>query len=248
MDAHRKSVTLLKNDGTLPLTEEKLNGKKIYVEAFHKNRQTAGVLTGQLKGLMAGAALTEEPSEADYALLMIFPSSGEYFSATPGYLELDICDGKPVCNVDQEGKPTAQTHLETTLSGAGRIPEIAEAVRGHGGKVIMNVNFTLAWELGNVEPCADALLAGYDTYPSATLDVVFGRFAPTGRLPFTLPRGDEVLRVDADGVCISPNDVPGYDKDRYLPDSMKDENGRAYAYRDTAGNYYELDFGLQYGV
>ena len=27
---------------------------------------------------------------------------------------------------------------------------------------------------------------------------------------------------------------------------MKDENGKAYAYRDAAGNYYELNFGLSY--
>ena len=47
-------------------------------------------------------------------------------------------------------------------------------------------------------------------------------------------------------VCISPNDVPGYDKDQYMPDAMKDENGKAYAYRDAAGNYYELNFVLHY--
>ena len=29
-----------------------------------------------------------------------------------------------------------------------------------------------------------------------------------------------------------------------MPDSMKDENGKAYAYRDSAGNYYEYGFGL----
>ena len=60
------------------------------------------------------------------------------------------------------------------------------------------------------------LLAGFDTYRSATLDVIFGCFAPTGKLPLTLPRGDAVLAVNADGVCISPNDVPGYDKDRAI--------------------------------
>ena len=75
---------------------------------------------------------------------------------------------------------------------------------------------------------------------------MFGRFAPTGKLPLTLPKDDSVLAVNADGVCISPNDVPGYDKDLYMPDSMKDENGKAYAYRDAAGNYYELNFGLNY--
>ena len=75
---------------------------------------------------------------------------------------------------------------------------------------------------------------------------MFGRFAPVGKLPLTLPKGDEVLAVNADGVCISPNDVPGYAKDAYMPDSMKDENGKAYAYRDAAGNYYEMNFGLSY--
>ena len=65
-----------------------------------------------------------------------------------------------------------------------------------------------------------------------------------GRLPITLPKNDAVLAVDKDGVCVSHNDVPGFVKDRYMPDSMKDENGKAYAYRDEMGNYYEMDFGL----
>ena len=246
MDAHRKSVVLLKNDGTLPLTEEKLEGKRIYAEAFGKDRDSAEEATASLKEALSGQILTDDPSEADYAILMVSPSSGAYFSATPGYLELDICDGKEVCNVDDDGRPLAETHSETTLAEAGRIREIAENVHKNGGKVIINVNFTLAWELGNVEPCADALTAGFNTCQQALLDVIFGRFAPTGKMPFTLPRNDEVLRVDADGVCISPNDVPGYDKDKYMPESMKDENGKAYAYRDAAGNYYEMDFGLHY--
>jgi beta-glucosidase len=127
-----------------------------------------------------------------------------------------------------------------------RIAEIADAVHARGGSVVMNVNVTLAWELGNAEPQADALTVGFDTYPAATLDVLLGRFAPVGKLPLTLPRGDEVLKINADGVCISPNDVPGYDKDLYMPASLKDENGKAYAYRDTEGNYYELDFGLKF--
>ena len=97
-----------------------------------------------------------------------------------------------------------------------------------------------------MEKVSDALTVGFDTYPSATLDVMFGRFAPVGKLPLTLPKGDEVLAVNADGVCISPNDVPGFAKDAYMPDSMKDENGKAYAYRDAAGNYYEMNFGLSF--
>lgn len=243
---HRKSVVLLKNQGVLPLTEDKLAGKKVYAEAFAKKAEAAEAATKALREMLTGVTLTEDPAQADYAILMVSPSSGEYFNATPGYLELDICEDKTVCNVDKSGKPMAEAHQETTLAGANRIPGIAAAVHANGGKVIANINFPLAWMVGNVEKYADALTAGFDTYPSATLDVIFGRFAPTGKLPITLPRGDEVLAVNAEGVCASPNDVPGYDKDLYMPDSLKDENGKAYAYRDAAGNYYELNFGLSY--
>ena len=239
-EAHRRSVVLLKNDGTLPISA----GKKIYAEAFLKNPEQAQAATQALRSELKGCTLVEDAAEADIALLFVSPSSGEYFNATPGYLELDICENKTVHNVDTEGHPTADTHTETTLAGVGRLAEIAAAVHAHGGKVISNINFTMAWQVGNVERISDVLLAGFDTYRDATLDVIFGRFVPTGKLPMTLPKGDEVLAVNAQGVCISPNDVPGFAKDRYMPDSLKDENGKAYAYRDAAGHYYEYGFGL----
>lgn len=250
MEVHRKSVTLLKNDGTLPLTAEKLAGKKIYLECFDQTQEAADKNTTSLRARLEQEEgkswrLTEDYKEADYAVLLLSPSSGNYFSATKGYLELELCDGKRVPDVDDLGRPMEATHEETTLADIERIGEIAENLHGRGGKVIANLNITLAWEVGPVEPLVDAFLVGYDTYPSATLDVIFGRFAPTGKLPLTLPRGDEVIAVDKDGVCISPNDVPGYDKDQYMPESLKDENGKAYAYRDSEGNYYELNFGLK---
>ena len=246
-EAHRQSVVLLKNSGgVLPLTKDKLAGKKVYAEAFHKNPAQGEAATKALREMLADLPLTEDPAQADYAILMVSPSSGDYFTATAGYLELDICEGKTVPNVDDLCRPMQQTHLETTLSGANRIPEIAAAVHARSGKIIANINFPLAWLVGNVERHADALTAGFDTYPSATMDVIFGRYAPTGKLPMTLPRGDEVLAVDSNGVCVSPNDVPGYDKDQYMPENLKDENGKAYAYRDSDGNYYELNFGLSY--
>ena len=243
---HRKSVVLLKNDGTLPLTAEKTAGKKVYAEAFHKDPRLSAQSTAELKELLAGLDLVDDPAQADIAILFVSPSSGNYFSATPGYLELEVCENKTVCNVDEDGKPTDETHEETTISGAGRLAEIAAAVHANGGKVVSNINITLAWEVGPLESVSDALTAGFDTYKDATVDVITGAFAPAGKLPLTLPKGDEVLKVNADGVCISPNDVPGFDKDQYLPDELKDENGKAYAYRDAAGSYYEYGFGLSY--
>lgn len=254
---HLKSVTLLKNQNVLPLTADKLatdklatdklSGKKVYVEAFKKKEEEGQSETERVREIAKNFfTLTDNYEEADIAILMISPSSGEYFNATPGYLELDICQGKVVCNVDDEGRPTADTHEETTLYGINRVQEIANSVHARGGQVISNINFTLAWEVGSVERISDAVLAGYNTDPKATFEVIAGRFNPVGKLPITLPKGDEVLAVDKDGKCISPNDVPGYDKDKYMPADMKDENGKAYAYRDKSGNYYEYGFGLSY--
>ena len=242
--AHRQSVVLLKNDGVLPLQAQ---GKKVYVEAFKKDPKQGALATAALREMVAqDATLTDDYNEADIAILFVNPSSGDYFTATAGYLELDICEGKEVPDVDDFCRPMEKTHLETTLTGVQKIADIAAAVHSKGGKVISNINFPLAWLVGNVERNVDALLAGFETYPAATLDVIFGRYNPTGKLPITLPKGDEVLAVNAEGICISPNDVPGFDKDQYMPDSLKDENGKAYAYRDAKGNYYELNFGLSY--
>lgn len=246
MQAHRKSVVLLKEDGTLPLTQARLAGKRVYAECFAQSQAEADKATQALQTRLEGEVqLTADPGQADIALLMLDPSSGAYFHATAGYLELEICEEKVVCDVDEQGRPTARTHAETTLCGMARLCAAAEAVHARGGKVIIHINFTLPWGLGRVEPLADVLTAGFDTDSGATLDVLMGRFSPTGRLPLTLPRGDAVLSVDAQGVCISPNDVPGYDKDRYLPESLRDENGVGYAYRDSAGHYYALGFGLR---
>ncbi len=241
---HRKSVVLLKNDGTLPYAAE---GKKIYAEAFYKNSEQAEGETKKLRESLAGyCELTDNYEEADAAILMLHPSSGAYFTATPGYLELDLCEEKEVCDVDEQCRPMESTHKETTLSGIGKIKEIAEKVHANGGKVISNVNVVLAWELGNIESVSDVLTVGFDTYDEAVFDVIFGKYRPTGKLPITFPKNDAVIAVGKDGKCISPNDIPGYDKDFYMPDELKDENGKAYAYRDAAGNYYELNFGLTY--
>ena len=246
---HLDSVVLLKNKDVLPLTKEKLENKKVYVSCFHRHQEEADKLTIALKEELLKypyVTLVDDVEEANYAICFVVPKSGEYFNATKGYLELDICENKEVVDVLEDGCPATTTHLETTCENIGRLQEIASIVHRHGGKVISNINFTLAFEVGNVEPYVDALLAGFDTYVQATLNVIMGKHVPVGKLPITLPKNDAVIAVNEKGQCISPNDVPGYDKDQYMPESLKDENGKAYAYKDALGNYYELDFGLTY--
>lgn len=237
-EAHKKSVTILKNqDETLPLTAKKLHNKKVYVEVLHKEIERATTYTKKARKecLELGQyTLTDNYEEADVAIIFLHPKSGSYFNATPGLLELNICEDKVVSSLD------GSLYQETTLTGMNHLREVADNIHSRDGKVIMSVNVTLPWLLGNVEPLADALIAGYDTFYNAQFEVMAGNSDPVGVLPLTLPASDEVIAVYQSGECVSRNDVPGYDKDKYMP------KGLSYAYKDSDGNVYKLGHGLRY--
>ncbi|MFK9094456.1 glycoside hydrolase family 3 protein [Bacillus salipaludis] len=237
-EAHKKSVTVLKNsDQTLPLTAEKLNNKKVYVEAFHKEPERAAAYTEQARKEcqeLGQFTLTDNYQEANVAILLLSPKSGAYFNATPGLLELELVENKTLTALD------GSTYEETTLSNMNHLKEVADSIHVRGGKVIMTVNVVLPWILGNVEPLADVLIAGYDTFYKAQFEVMAGNFHPVGVLPLTLPASEAVIAVDENRDCVSRNDVPGYDKDKYMPE------GLTYAYKDSDGNVYKLGHGLTY--
>ncbi|MCM3742243.1 glycoside hydrolase family 3 C-terminal domain-containing protein [Oceanobacillus luteolus] len=237
-EAHKKSVTILKNtNNTLPLTSESLAGKKVYVQAYHKDKKSVGIYQKEALeavGELDAFTITDNYEEAEIAILFLQPKSGAYFDATPGLLELELTEDKELQALD------GRVYNETTLSDIAHLKLVAEDVKGRGGKVIISLNIILPWILGNVEPLADALVAGYDTFYKAQIEVMMGNHKPSGVLPLTLPASEKVIAVDEDGNCITPNDVPGYDKDKYLPEGM------SYAYRDSDGNIYRLGHGLTY--
>ncbi|WP_425310062.1 glycoside hydrolase family 3 N-terminal domain-containing protein [Ammonicoccus fulvus] len=232
-EVHRKSVVVLKNSsGTLPLAA----GTKVYVEVFHKDPEQGTTKTAQAReevGAAAGLQLVDDANDADAVFLLLDPQSGDYFSATAALLELTICENKMLTAVD--GSETT----ETTISGLDRFRELATSARERGAKVVVSVNVSLPWILDDVEPLADALIAGFSSFYAAQADVISGAYPAHGQLPITLPASEAVIEV-TDGVCISPNDVPGYDKDQYMPEGM------SYAYVDADGNVYRLGHGLRY--
>jgi beta-glucosidase len=215
--AHHKSVVLMKNsDRTLPLGPDRLAGKRVYVELFEQ-ALTVAKLDGLRENLAAehpGIRFTTDFSGADVAVLFLNPFTGDYFRST-GLLDLEV--------------------HEATNVNLAKIIEIRAAVP----QVVIGLNVILPWLLGNVEPLADALVAGFDTRTEALFDVIVGDVAPTGRLPLTFPVDGDAVAVDENGTCASPNDVPGYDKEAYM-------NGRAYVYVDADSNHYQLGHGLSY--
>ncbi len=230
---HQKSTVLLKNQNVLPLKE----GTKVYTEFFHKEAEAAANYTKDTREKVKkhqGIELVDSVKDADVAIVFLYPKSGNYFSATPGLLELALCENKINRAVD------GSKYSETTIQEMDRVFEIAEEIHAQGGQFLLSVNSNMPWLLDNVEPLSDALVANFETLIEAQLDVFTGKVAPAGKLPFTFPKNEEVIAVDENGECVSRNDVPGYDKDLYMPEGM------TYAYTDADGNTYKLGYGLTY--
>lgn len=232
-EAHQKSVVLLKNKDVFPLKES----TKVYVEGLHKEVEMAKQYEDEVKAILKdynGLELVDQIEDADIALVIIYPKSGNYFSATPGLLELGLCENKLNTAID------GSEYKETTVSNIDRVGEIEKAIHNNGGKLIISVNTVMPWLFDSIEPLADGLVAHFETLIEAQLDVFTGKASPSGVLPITLPASADVIAVDEDGQSISRNDVPGYDKDLYMPQGMH------YAYIDETGNEYKLGFGLNY--
>jgi len=209
----------------------------VYVEVFHKDPRQSAAKTAQARQEARESAvveLVETPEAADALYLILDPQSGHYFNATPGLLELTLCEDRMLKALNDEW------YTETTLTGIKRVTELCQTARQRGQKVVLSVNVSLPWILDSVEPLADAVVAGFSTFYDAQYDVITGASPAHGRLPITLPASEAVIAVDSDGVCVSPNDVPGYAKEQYMPE------GLTYAYTDTDGNVWRLGHGLTY--
>ena len=151
--AHRGSVVVMKNHAdTLPLGPDRLAGRTVYVELFEADLRVA-----KLDGLRADLAaahpdirFTTDYHDADVAVVFLNPSTGDYFhvdrTAGPGHPRGH--QRRP-----RQDHATSARPCPSSSSGSTSI---------------------LPWLLGNVEPLADALVAGFDTRTEALFDVIVG--------------------------------------------------------------------------
>lgn len=228
--AHQESVVLLKNaHQALPL---QTGDKKVYVELLTKEYTEEEVKQFEQKGLPSSVAAYNELlqanvrqsfpevnfvdsyEEADQAILLMRPVSGSYFEATDDYLDLKI---------------HKDTHIDL---------DYVQKIRDQVEELIVDVHLDLSFILENIEPLADGLTVSFATYLEAILSVHLGEYAPTAKLPITLPANQASIAVNEQGICASPNDVPGYDKEKHMD--------IPYAYQDGADNRYVYGYGLTY--
>ncbi len=254
-DVNHKSVVLMKNhDDVLPLTD---TSKAVYLASFTdsgENDSNIESWTAAIKA--AGYTIVDDEAQADIAILDVVP--GGVANATEYMNNINLVEDFEEEHVDPNtGEKDGEIVEVTTLQDVDDIADIANTLHANGGIVIASINISSPWILTNLEPYCDALVGSFSTSAQARMDVLTGAYAPTGKLPVTMVSCDEVIAVNeqtlSDGntydICVSPNDVPGYDKDQYIDDSVLAQSpSGSYAYQDADGSLYVSGFGLSMDV
>ncbi|GAB3059551.1 glycoside hydrolase family 3 protein [Virgibacillus ainsalahensis] len=168
-EAHRKSIVLMRNDEQiLPLTDEKTQEVKLYVEVF--KQEGAEDETKKVKEAFTtndpSLVLTDNLEEATHAFVFAIPNTV----------------------ADRPDAPLSVALGPDTGVDVASIKEIEEKV-----PTILAVNMTNPWLIGEIEPNAAAVLSTFGVKYERLADVIRGRFNPSGKMPFTLPANQEVL-------------------------------------------------------
>lgn len=245
--AQRKSVVLLKNrNRCLPLSE----GLKIYVPVRRIGPSKAFFRTDlppYEEDPVTDAVISKygtrvkTPEEADAAIVFAeSPACNPYSKQDAaaggnGYLPITL-QYRPYTAVNAREVSIAGGDFResfTNRSYRGKtntcwneadLDNILACRRAMGDKpVIVVETLTNPMVVGEFEKETDGLVCEFGVSREAVLDVVFGRFAPTGRLPFQMPRD-----MDA---------VEAHCEDRALDIAP---------YVDELGHAYDFGFGLGY--
>ncbi len=214
-EIHRKSIVLLRNDeiedGTkiLPLSDDKIQDVKLYVQVLGG---------GDNKGYDKGEGADDINTAALKKIIGNYDSSitvtDNIEEATHAFVWVLPLAGMsdPVINID-----------ESVNIDVAKVKEIENKV-----PTILAVNMNNPWLIDEIEPGADAVISTFNTTADAVIDVLRGKFNPSGKLPVTIPANMKAVENEA-------GDVPGY--------AEKDPN---YAYTNEAGDKYVSGFGLSF--
>jgi beta-glucosidase len=177
--AFRKSIVLLRNEADfLPLKKR----TRIYFETYFQKKGASSSNVFKPTGADDKLEFVNTPEEADIVLLWITPGSKSLFDS----------DGSPL-----------YLSLSKNAVDVGYVNSLIAKK-----PTILAINYTNPWVIdeiyndrnkGNVK----AVLATFGTTPDALLDIVSGRFKPTGRMPFTTPVSEAAAQNQK-------SDVPGY--------------------------------------
>ncbi len=184
--AMRKSIVLLRNENNaLPVKPK----TKVYFESLPKSSggrnssqtQTDGPNIFAENNNQYEIEFVKTPEEAELVLLWLQPGGNSLFRST----------GEPI---------------SVSLSKCGVDVDYVNRISAKKPTVLI-VNYTNPWVINEVysndTKNVVGVLATFGTTPDALLDVITGKFNPTGKMPFSTPVSDEAVENNKE-------DVPGY--------------------------------------
>jgi beta-glucosidase len=179
--AMRKSIVLLRNEGSkskriLPVKPK----TKIYFESWLTKRNAPASNIFKTDKNDWPVEFVDTPEKADVILLWIIPGGKSLFES----------DGSPL-NVSLSKNQVDVSYINQLTAKR---------------PTVLVVNYTNPWVIDEVynknSPNIKAVLATFGTTTNALLDVVTGRFNPSGKMPFTTPISEEAAQNQK-------SDVPG---------------------------------------
>lgn len=178
--ALRKSIVLLRNEAKiLPLAKK----TKVYIESYYDGGRGASpvnVIQPKVNNWDIEFVATREA--ADVVVLWLTPSMGSLFNSKEAPIELQLSKNK----IDIARVNETTYHKPTVLV----------------------INYSSPWVIDEIDnPNVKTVLATFGTSTDALLDVLTGKFNPSGKMPFTTP-------VSKKAVLENLSDVPGYLKDK----------------------------------
>jgi beta-glucosidase len=179
--ALRKSIVLLRNENdALPVKAK----TKVYFESLQRNARgpASDVPNVYLPGNNSyEVEFVKTPGEADVLLLWMQPAGNALFSSAGSPISLSLSK----CGVD----------VDYVNKLSARKP------------AILVVNYTNPWVINEVYNDKSknivGVLATFGTSPDALLDVITGKYNPSGKMPFSTPVSDFAVENQKE-------DVPGY--------------------------------------
>jgi beta-glucosidase len=181
-EAQRKSVVLLRNkENQLPLPA----GTKVYFEDYQKNYHDPSPGAGNVYDqIYEGITFVNSPEEADVVLLWLKPSIRPLFPADDSPLEVDLSS----CAIDTDYVNALTAKKPTILA----------------------INYSNPFAINEIynEQTKNrymGVLATFGVEPDALLDIISGKYHPTGKMPFTTTISQQAVETNKE-------DVPGYDE------------------------------------
>lgn len=172
--AFRKSIVLLRNEAKLlPIKK----GTKVYLESLYNNSKANTPISVSLTNEL-GIEFVKDKKDADLVVLWLTPTSGSLFSSTGSEIKLQLSENKidvAYINEVTSSKPT-----------------------------VVVINYSNPWVIDEIDTKnLRTVLATFGTTSEALLDVLTGRYNPTGKMPVTTPKSRQA-------VLENQSDVPGY--------------------------------------